>query len=240
MKYLPIFLMSFSLFASSELSSLLDKVDKVYRSKSSTATMLMTIKTPHWKRKLEMKTWTKGMEQTFITIISPRKEKGISTLKKDNEMWNYFPKINKVIKVPPSMMMGSWMGSDFTNDDLVRENTFAEDFNVRLISKIKNIYTVELIPKEKTITVWGKIILVVDGDKLIPINEDFFDEKGKLARTMTFSKVQKKGKRYFPMMMSLKSLSKPGNETIVEYRDLIFDAKVKNSAFTMKNLQKRR
>ena len=114
---LPIFA-----FADAKVDKILDRMDKLYRSSQSSASMTMKIKTPHWEREMKLKSWTKGLEKTFIVIDYPRKDKGVATLKKGNEMWNYFPKINKVIKVPPSMMMGSWMGSDFTNDDLVNEN----------------------------------------------------------------------------------------------------------------------
>ena len=117
-------------FAETEAVSLLKKIDELYRSDSSISTMKMRIVTPNWNRTLELQSWTIGMDDTFIRILSPKKDRGVATLKKGREMWNYFPKINKVIKVPPSMMMGSWMGSDFTNDDLVREVSLVKEYNV--------------------------------------------------------------------------------------------------------------
>ena len=111
-----------------------------------------------------------GNEQSFIRILTPKKDRGISTLKLDSEMWNYFPKINKVIKVPPSMMMGSWMGSDFTNDDLVKETTLTDEYDLSLTTT-QNQYTITLEPREKTVTVWGKIEYVVDSLSLIHISE---------------------------------------------------------------------
>ncbi|MBT4792314.1 MAG: outer membrane lipoprotein-sorting protein [Halobacteriovoraceae bacterium] len=222
------------------LDQLLDKIDNVYRSKSSSSTMIMKIKTPHWERVLEMKVWTKGMEKTFITIISPKKEKGVSTLKKNNEMWNYFPKVNKVIKVPASMMMGSWMGSDFTNDDLVKEHTYRHDFTHKILKKSKSSYTIELLPKKSTVTVWGKIQLVVDALKFIPIKQDFYNEKGTLIRSIMFSKIQKINQTYVPLIMTLKSHNKPGNETTIEYKDLKLDVGVSDGVFRMNNLKKRR
>src|SRR6056297_1942824 len=109
--------------------NIVNKVDKLYRSESSYALMEMRIVTPHWERTLKMKTWSSGMDKTFIRIIAPKKEKGVGTLRIKNQMWNYLPKTNKVMKIPPSMMMANWMGSDFTNDDLVSEYTFIEDYN---------------------------------------------------------------------------------------------------------------
>ena len=111
-------------------SKLLNKIDELFRSKGSWAIIEMEIISPDFERTLKMKSQSKGRDFTFISILSPRKDKGVSTLKRGNEMWNYFPKINKVIKVPPSMMMGSWMGSDFTNDDLVKDEKLSEDYIV--------------------------------------------------------------------------------------------------------------
>ncbi len=226
--------------ANSELDDLLDKIDEVYRSKSSYAEMSMEIATPHWQRILKMKSWTEGLKKTFITILEPKKEKGISTLKVENEMWNYFPKINKVIKVPSSMMMGSWMGSDFTNDDLVKENTLREDYFYKIIKKEKNIYTIELKPKPETVTVWGKIHLVVDAKKFIPLLEEFYDEKDVLKRKMVFDKVAKIQNNLIPLRMTLIPLDKEGHKTIIMYDKIRFDIPVKAETFSMKNLQKRR
>ena len=123
---------SFSVFAESSVEELLDQMDRLYRSDSSHATIEMQIVTENWERTTIMEVWSRGMDDTLIKILSPRKDKGIKTLKHGNQMWNYFPKINKVLKVPPSMMMNSWMGSDFTNDDLVKENTLADDYLSKL------------------------------------------------------------------------------------------------------------
>ena len=108
-------------------------LNQLYRSESSHADMEMHIVTPHWERTLAMTVWTQGMNKTFIRITAPKKEKGVATLRIKNEMWNYLPKTNKVMKIPPSMMMGSWMGSDFTNDDLVKESSMLDDYTSQLI-----------------------------------------------------------------------------------------------------------
>lgn len=240
MKIIFLIFLSLKAFSSDNLKEILRKADNVYRSKSSESSMEMKITTPHWERILVLKSWTKGVDNTFITILSPRKEKGVSTLKKENEMWNYFPKVNKVIKVPPSMMMGSWMGSDFTNDDLVKENTYIDDYNYKLLEKKNNIYTIELIPKKETVTIWGKLILTVDIDKFIPITQNFYDEKGVLKRILTFTNVEKIGKVFVPKTMILETLNKPGHKTEINYSELNLDANVDDSIFSLKNLQKRR
>lgn len=119
---------------SPEVQEIIDRVDRLYRSDTSYGEIEMTIITPDWRRRLRMKIWTEGMDKTFLYITSPQKDAGIATLRIGSEMWNYFPKINKVMKVPPSMMMGSWMGSDFTNDDLVKESSLLRDYSARLIN----------------------------------------------------------------------------------------------------------
>ena len=138
------------------------------------------------------------------------------------------------------MMMGSWMGSDFTNDDLVKENTYIDDYNYKLLEKKNNTYTIELIPKKDTVTIWGKLILTVDIDKFIPITQNFYDEKGVLKRILTFTNVEKIGKVFVPKTMILETLNKPGHKTEINYSELNLDANVDDSIFSLKNLQKRR
>lgn len=233
-------LMSFNCYAQVNVDLILEKMDSLYRSKSSKAKIKMSIYHPDWSREMVMDVWTKGLEKSFITILSPAKDKGISTLKIENEMWNYFPKINKVIKVPPSMMMGSWMGSDFTNDDLVKENTYLEDHNYKLITNSNDLYEIELTPKKETVSVWGKVILTIEKKRLIPIKESFYDEKKELIRELFFDNVKKIGSRNIPLRLTLIPLKKVGQKTIVEYDEIIFDIKVPIETFSRKNLQKRR
>src|SRR6056300_1016740 len=127
MRHLMFILFFISTYAfAADVEGILDRVDRLYRSDTTFSSIEMNIKTPNWERTLKMDVWTRGLEYTFVVIESPPKDKGIATLKRKNSMWNYFPKINKVIKIPPSMMMSSWMGSDFTNDDLVKENTLRD------------------------------------------------------------------------------------------------------------------
>ena len=149
-------------------------MDRLYRSDSSHATIEMQIVTENWERTTIMEVWSRGMDDTLIKILSPLKDKGIKTLKRDNQMWNYFPKINKVLKVPPSMMMNSWMGSDFTNDDLVKENTLADDYHSKLEphpSDPEKFYFIALTPKENTVTVWGKLSISIRRDDLMPVEQ---------------------------------------------------------------------
>ncbi|RHW76510.1 outer membrane lipoprotein-sorting protein [Colwellia sp. RSH04] len=233
-------LMCFSLLvkADDDGVALLKKMDELFRSKTSIATMKMTITTPNWQRTLEMQSWTQGMDDTFIRVLSPRKDRGVATLKKGKEMWNFFPKINKVIKVPPSMMMGSWMGSDFTNDDLVREVSLVEEYHVTK-SESENTYQLTLLPKQSTVTVWGKIIIIVNKADLLPLEQNYFDEQGDKIRSMSFSDIRDFSGKKMPAIMTMIPHNKSGHKTIIEYVEAEFDSQLKDNIFTLRNLQTR-
>ncbi len=229
---------SYSCFANNDAAELLKKMDELFRSKSSVSTMKMQIITPNWQRTLEMQSWTLGMDDTFIRVLSPRKDRGVATLKIDKEMWNYFPKINKVIKVPPSMMMGSWMGSDFTNDDLVREVSLVKEYEVSKQTEGEN-YRLTLIPKKDTVTVWGKIEFIVNQQTLLPLEQSYFNEKGEKVRSMIFSDIRDFSGKKMPAIMTMIPLNKTGHKTVIEYVEAEFDVELGDNIFTLRNLQKR-
>ncbi len=226
-----------------DVQQIIDKIDRLFRSDTSSGNMEMTITTENWTRTLIMEIWTEDLDKTLIHITSPKKDAGITTLRKDTEMWNYFPKINKVMKVPPSMMMSSWMGSDFTNDDLVKESSMTRDYRIKLIdpedAEPENYY-VELIPKEDLPIVWAKIIVAVRKKDYIPVWEAFYDDKGRRMRLMTFSDIKKFGNREIPSVLEMRSLNKPGKKTIIIYKNIEFDMELKPDVFTLRNLQRKR
>lgn len=221
-----------------KLEDFLQRTDDLYRSRSSIAVIEMEIQTPHWSRSLEMQAWSQGEENTLIRILKPRKEKGVATLKKGQDLWNYFPKVEKVMKLPASMMMGSWMGSDFTNDDLVREYRYSEDYRAEMV-ETDEYYKITLTPKEKTITIWGRIELFLDKKREIPVKEYFYDEKGKRVREMRFSDVRDVSGRSIPHQMVLIPLTKEGHRTTIRYKSLKLDVPIKDHIFSRQNLQKR-
>jgi outer membrane lipoprotein-sorting protein len=223
------------------LETIIKRLDTLYRSDTAYAEMEMTIQTPHWERTLTMKSWSEGLDKTFIVIESPRREKGISTLRKGNGMWNFFPKINKVIKIPPSMMMGSWMGSDFTNDDLVKESTRMEDYHAKLIQgENRDSYHVEFVPHKDTVSLWGKIVSEIDKKSLLPISEIFYDEKNRKIRELYFKEVRAFGNKTIPAVMELIPTTKKGHKTIVRYTSAKFDVQLAKETFTLRNLKKKR
>lgn len=228
--------------AQPKVEDLLDQVDRLYRADDSYAEVDMTIVNPDWQRTLSLAIWSQGLQKTFIRILAPAKDRGVATLRDGKEMWNYFPKIDKVMKVPPSMMMGSWMGSDFTNDDLVKETTLLQDYHARLLESgpgQEGRYVIELVPKSGTASVWGKIILTVARDSLLPVREEYYDEKGRKLRLLEFSEVKTMGSRTLPTVMSIMPLNKPGNKTVIEYKKAVFNQGVSNEIFSLRNLQKK-
>ena len=226
-----------------DVETVVKKIDQLYRSETSHAEMEMHIVTPHWERTLAMTVWTQGMSKTFIRITAPKKEQGVATLRIGNEMWNYLPKTNKVMKIPPSMMMGSWMGSDFTNDDLVRESSMLDDYTYQYVTPedaaSDHLY-VQLIPKEDSPIVWGKIVAAVQSDGYIPVWQRFYDEKGNLMRVMNFKEIKTFGDKIAPSVMEMIPQNKEGHKTVVRWMNATFDSDIDDKIFTRRNLQRRR
>ena len=218
---------------------IIDQMEQLYRGSSSDSKITMVIETPRYQRSMQMSGQSMGREFGFFRILSPKKDRGIATLKRDEEMWNYFPKINKVIKVPPSMMMGSWMGSDFTNDDLVKETQLIDAYDIQM-TETDDQYRFTLTPKEQTVTVWGSIDYVVSKSPLLPLSQSFFDDQGEKIRVMTFSAPKEIGGRLMPSILEIEPLNKPGHRTRVIYDEIVFDPPgITEQTFSMRNLKSR-
>jgi outer membrane lipoprotein-sorting protein len=218
---------------------IIDDMEQLYRGESSEVTMTMVVQTPQYQRTMRLSGKSLGREFGFFRILSPRKDRGIATLKRDTEMWNYFPKINKVIKVPPSMMMGSWMGSDFTNDDLVKETQLIDAYDITM-TETGDEYLFTLLPREQTVTVWGKIEYLIAKTPLVPVSQTFFDEDGDIIRMITFSEPKLFGGRLMPSVLEVQPLDKPGYRTRVIYDDIIFNSEsITKETFSMRNLKAR-
>ncbi len=187
-----------------------------------------------------MKTWSLGTEKSLVKILYPNKERGVGTLKIENKMWNYLPKTGKVMKIPPSMMMSSWMGSDFTNDDLVREYTFEEDYNLELLEsegESDSLYYIQGKPKPERPIVWGKIKIAVRRSDYLPVWQKYYDESDKLMRVMNFKDIKVMDGRKIPAVMELIPQNKEGHKTVVEYMSMDFEANLDESMFTMRKLK---
>jgi len=217
------------------------KMDELYRSRSSYAELEMIIETPHWKRTLRMKAWSKGTDHTFIRIIRPKKEQGVGTLRIGSVMWNYLPKIGKVIKVPPSMMMSAWMGSDFTNDDLVREFTLLKDYTFQMSTPrdaVPGMLYLEARPKPDVPVVWYRLLIEVRKTDLLPVSEKYFDESGRKIREITFAEIRNFDGRKAPAVLTLIPAGKPGRKTVIRYLKLRFDPPIPSGTFTLRHLRR--
>lgn len=219
--------------------NIIDEMEQLYRGDSSDATITMQVETPQYQRTLKMTGQSMGKELAFFRILSPKKDRGVATLKRDQEMWNYFPKINKVIKVPPSMMMGSWMGSDFTNDDLVKETQLIDAYHLSMTEDDVKYY-VTLTPKEQTVTVWGKIDYVISKEPLLPVSQAFFDEDGEKIRELTFTEPKEYDGNLMPSILEMTPLNKEGHKTRIIYDAITFNVPgITEQTFSMRNLKSR-
>lgn len=200
----------------------------------------MVVKTKRAERTMKMKSYSVGQEKSFIKVLYPKKDEGITFLKVDNAMWQYVPRIEKTIKIPASMMLQSWMGSDFTNDDLVKESSLIEDYTAELIAETSDVYSVELYPKVDAAVVWGKIVMAVSKEYYLPTTVSYFDEDGALVRELLYTEVKAYGERFYPSLwiMTPKTEEKKGHETRISVSNAIFDETVDEGYFSKRALKR--
>ena len=223
-----------------DLQQLIRTVEEQYNGKSSEVELEMTIKTGHWERHLTMESWSLGRERFLIRILAPAKEKGVATLKVDREVWNYLPKVDRVIRIPPSMMGGAWMGSHITNDDLVKANHIDEDYVFSLLDEDAQSWTIEGIPRPEAAVIWGKIVYQVRKLPLVPIEVEYFDEEGILVRRIVFDDVQTVSGRTIPLRMTVLPVEKPEELTLMHYTKVKFDIGLQENYFSLGRLKGRR
>lgn len=218
------------------------KAEEAIRGKSSRGTFEMTVVTPEFTRTLTMKSWWVGTQKSFMEIEAPKKEAGNKWLKIGNEMWNYLRATETTIKIPPSMMLQSWNGSDFTNDDLARESSLSKDYTARLMGEEpidgEPTWKLELIPKPEAPVVWGKVYIWVRKNDLLPSVEQFFDEKGTLIRYLVYSEVKRMGGRTIPTVWTMYNKAKPGHRTEFKIIDIAFDIEIPDRIFSLRELER--
>jgi outer membrane lipoprotein-sorting protein len=220
---------------------IVDRVDQILRGESSVANFTMEIRAEHWKRSLEAKAWSKGTERALILIRKPIKEAGTATLRAEDNIWNYLPKVERIIKIPSSMMMGSWMGSHFTNDDLVKESRMIRDYAIETTFEGERdgvpAWEFTLIPHEDAAVVWGKIVLEVRQDDYMPTWQKYYDEEGELVRTLTFGDYREMDDRLVPTRMEVRPVDSPEEYTRITYADLDFNVDLDDGFFSLRNLR---
>jgi len=238
MKIIVLMLFSLIKLLAFSANEIIKGVEHNIQSDSGYSKITMIVTTSRGERSMKMESWNRGNEKSFIRILYPKQNRGITFLKVNTTMWQYVPKIEKTIKIPSSMMMQSWMGSDFTNDDITKESSIVDDYNA-IISKEDNIlYILTLIPKEDAAVVWGKIIMTIQKEHFIPIKAIYYDEDGVEKRILEYSDIKVVGSRYFPSVMTLLPSEKDKNKTIVIMDKIDFDAEIDDSRFTKSALKR--
>jgi outer membrane lipoprotein-sorting protein len=227
----------------SEGREILDKVEKLLWGSTVQGEYEMTITTPRWQRTLGLRLWMDRPRRSFVRILSPAKEAGIGSLRIGTEMWNYLPNVERIVKIPPSMMLQPWMGSDFTNDDLVKESSILDDYTHKVLGTAQldgqEVVQIEAVPKPDAAVVWGRIVYWVRRADTMPLKQEFFSERGERVRVLAFSDVKKVGGRVLPTRWDMRPDAKPGNSTTVVLKDAVFDRPVDEEIFSQRNLQKR-
>lgn len=228
--------------SSDRVTALLNEIDDLWRGQSSYAVTTMQVKTEHYTRTMRLEGWSKGKEKTLFRVIEPLREKGTATLKSGEHIYTYLPKTDRTIKLTSGMMMGSWMGSHLTNDDLVKEARLEEDYDAEISFEGErdgqNIIEFNLIPKPDAAVVWGKVILMIDEQSHNPIVEYYYDEDFALARTIRFSDLKQLGGRLRPSVLRVIPEDKPGEFTEFVYQQLEFDIKLDDQLFSLSSLKR--
>lgn len=220
---------------------IIEKTEKQMRGETMYSELTMTTVRPRYTRDVTMKTWSKGEDFSLILITAPARDKGTAFLKRHKEIWNYVPNIDRMIKMPPSMMSQSWMGSDFSNDDLVRESSSINDYRHSILREEvyegRNCWVLELIPKPESSIVYGKVLLWIDKQHYIQLKVENYDEDGSLVSTLLFSEVKQMGGRTMPTLMEMVPADKPNQKTVIRYADARFNAPIEESFFSVQNLK---
>ncbi len=222
-----------------DMQQLIHQVETQYYRKSSHALVTMEVATENWSRSLEMESWSLERDYFLTRILEPPKERGVATLKALKEVWNYLPKVDRVIKIPPSMMGGSWMGSHITNDDLVKESQVDQDYTFTLLEETATSWRIECLPKPEAAVVWGKLIYEIEKARTLPLRVDYYDEDMVLVREIVFDDVQVVSGTAIPLRMTVRPMDKPDERTVMQYRDIEFDIPIGRDFFSLRNLKAR-
>jgi len=223
-------------------AEIIREMDQVMRGESSYSEMTMKIERPRYDREVSMKAWAKGDDFSLILITAPDRDRGTAYLKRNSEIWNYVPNIDRTIKMPPSMMSQSWMGSDFTNDDLVRESSTVDDYEHKILREETyrgmETWVLELIPHPETPVVWGKVIVWVSKEDYLQLRSEQYDQQNELASTIEFDEIEVMDERKIPTKLTMTPADKPDHHTILKYNELEFNIDIKESFFSKANMKR--
>jgi len=231
-----------SLYCSGQTAAeIVKKADDKMRGLSSHAIITITTIRPSWSREMTVETWTKGPELAMIMVRSPARDKGIVYLKRKKEVWNWIPALEKNIKLPPSMMSQSWMGTDFTNDDLVKESSVVNDYDHNILSDTiianRACYLISMIPKPNAAVVWGKIIVSIDKKDFLELHSRFFDEDGSLVNIMNAYDIKLMDGRLIPTKFEMIPMDKASHKTIMTYRSIEYNKPLEDRFFSTEKMK---
>lgn len=234
-------LISSASWAQMDASEIVARSDAQMRGDSSYSTATMNIIRPDWTRSMSMKSWTKGQELSLVLITAPAKDKGSASLKRYREMWNWIPNIERVIKIAPSMLGQSWMGSDFTNDDLINQSSIVVDYNHSLIGEEtidgELTYVIDAQAKPDAPVVWSKVTLWISKQHYLQRKAEFYDEFDELVNTMTTYDVRSMGGRMLATRMQMEPADKPGHRTELITHDAQFDFNIGDDFFSQAQMK---
>ena len=220
---------------------ILDSVDDIYRSNTSHGILTLAVTTTNWQRTLTLEQWSKGKNKHLIKVLKPKKEKDLATLRVDTNVWNYMPKVKKVVKIPSSMMSSSWMGSHFSNDDLVKQSRMVKDYDYSTsfegIRDGIDIVEITCIPKMNAAVVWGKVEVIVYREDFIPLRLIYYDEDLNLSRKLEFSNIQIIDNKKIPLKMQMVPENEPGESTTIQWKEIKFDLTISDDFFSLRKLQ---
>ena len=236
-----IFFSTYAIASNLDPEIILNNVDDIYRSNTSHGILTLSVKTSNWQRSLTLEQWSKGNDMHLLKVLKPKKEKDLATLRVDNNVWNYMPKVKRVVKIPSSMMSSSWMGSHFTNDDLVKQSRMVIDYDFSItyegLRDGVDIVEISCIPKKNAAVVWGKVEVIVYRNDFIPLNIVYYDEDLKLSRTLKFSNIQVLGGKKIPLQMKMVPTDEPEESTAILWEKIEFDIVIKDDFFSLRKLQ---
>ena len=215
--------------------------DAHVRGKTMKGQMTIKIVRPDYTREMSMNIWSKGTQYSMVLVTAPAKDKGTTFLKRIKEVWDWVPTLERTIKLPPSMMSQSWMGTDFTNDDLVKETSVVDDYDHTILGEEKigdrMCWKIQLIPKPNAAIVWSKVICWIDKKDYLELKTESYDDEGKLVNTLNASDVKMLGGRLLPSMLEMIPNDKPGHKTIITYQSEDFDKPISDDFFSTQNMK---
>jgi outer membrane lipoprotein-sorting protein len=221
---------------------IIQKAEDRMRGTTSYAEMTVTTIRPKWTREMKIKSWTKGDDYSVTLVLSPAKDKGTVFLKRKKEIWNYIPSIERTIKMPPSMLTQSWMGTDMTNDDLVKESSLKDDYDKKIVGTetVEELacYKIALTPKEDVNSIWGKIIIWISKKDYLQLKPKFSDEDNKLVNTILGKEVKMMGGKLLPTVMEVIPADKKGQKTRMTYTKAEFDIEIDDEIFTTQYIKR--